>query len=62
MEQTSGKTLLNKAYSIWVMIKQTKQLDGQYEDVIKPIATFNTVPTLSISFHRLKTSGKSTRI
>ena len=42
----SEKTRLSRAYTIWVMMKSTMHQAAkteQYEEVLKPVATFNTV-------------------
>lgn len=55
----ASKTQLEKAYTIWVMMKQDKNIEEeQYANVLKPVSTFKTVLYKSfIILIRWKTSG-----
>ena len=61
----SDKTRLSRSYTIWVMMKQNKQQQEseEYESVLKPVATFNTVRNREcLIYRRLKISGRSISI
>ena len=41
--KVSDKQPLQRAYTIWIMAKGNKQQIDSYENVLKPVSTFNTV-------------------